>query len=236
MFRETLLESSPASRKRSRWALATAFALQMIAATLLVVISLASTGVIPLNSHTVVIVPTYHPTPDRPPTTAQPGTATGPRLPFSQIVPIQTGPNVITYGHPTSAPEGPVSENPPQLGFGDPHGVPGGGIAFPVPEPVVGPPPKPVVISHLSEALLINRVVPVYPVPAARANIQGEVKLHAIIARDGSIQSLSLISGHPLLASAALEAVRQWKYQPYLLNGQKVEVETWITVNFKRGE
>jgi periplasmic protein TonB len=60
------------------------------------------------------------------------------------------------------------------------------------------------------------------------------VRLHAIIARDGTIQSLNVISGHPLLASAALDAVRQWRYRPYLLNGEAVEVETFITVNFRK--
>jgi protein TonB len=77
-------------------------------------------------------------------------------------------------------------------------------------------------------------VEPVYPKIANITGIRGEVKLHAIIARDGSIQSLNVTSGHPLLAAAALEAVRQWRYQPYILNGDAVEVETLISVNFKR--
>jgi protein TonB len=59
------------------------------------------------------------------------------------------------------------------------------------------------------------------------------VKLHAIIATDGTIQSLNVIDGPPLLAEAAREAVRQWRYRPYILNGRPVEVETLITVNFK---
>ena len=75
---------------------------------------------------------------------------------------------------------------------------------------------------------------PVYPRIAAISGIQGQVKLHAIIARDGRIQSLNVMSGHPLLARAALEAVEQWRYRPYVLNGKKVEVETLITVNFRK--
>jgi len=66
------------------------------------------------------------------------------------------------------------------------------------------------------------------------AGIQGEVRLHAVIAKDGTIQSLSVTSGQPILAQAALEAVRQWRYRPYLLNGKAVEVETFITVNFRK--
>jgi protein TonB len=81
---------------------------------------------------------------------------------------------------------------------------------------------------------LLKKVEPAYPRVAQLASVSGVVKLHAIIAKDGSIQSLSVISGHPLLAPAAVEAVRQWRYRPYRLNGEVVEVETFITVNFKR--
>jgi len=90
------------------------------------------------------------------------------------------------------------------------------------------------IVSVLTEAQLVNRVEPVYPHIAAITGIQGQVKLHAIIARDGSIQSLNAISGHPLLVRAALDAVGQWRYRPYYLNGEAVEVETFITVNFRK--
>jgi protein TonB len=89
-------------------------------------------------------------------------------------------------------------------------------------------------ISQLTEAQLLNRVEPAYPRIAMVSGVQGQVRLHAIIARDGTIQSLNVISGHPLLASPALDAVRQWRYRPYLLNGEAVEVETFITVNFRK--
>jgi protein TonB len=68
------------------------------------------------------------------------------------------------------------------------------------------------------------------------ASIQGAVKLDAIINKDGTIQDLKVISGHPLLVKAALDAVRQWRYQPTLLNGKHVEVATEIDVNFSLGE
>jgi len=67
---------------------------------------------------------------------------------------------------------------------------------------------------------------------ALRARIWGDVVLHAIISKDGEIQELTLVSGHPMLAPAAIEAVRQWRYRPYLLNGEPVEVETTVTVTF----
>jgi protein TonB len=90
------------------------------------------------------------------------------------------------------------------------------------------------IVSVLSEAQLINKIDPVYPKIAIASGIQGQVKLHAIIARNGKIESLELISGPPLLVQAALDAVRQWRYRPYYLNGEAVEVETFITVNFRR--
>jgi protein TonB len=89
--------------------------------------------------------------------------------------------------------------------------------------------------SQLEEGQLVNRVEPLYPHIAAISGIQGQVKVHAIIGRDGRIQSLNAISGHPLLLRAALDAVGQWRYRPYVLNGEAVEVETFITVNFKKG-
>ncbi len=76
---------------------------------------------------------------------------------------------------------------------------------------------------------------PVYPAIARSARIQGAVILAAVISRAGTIQNLQLISGHPLLAPAAIDAVSQWRYKPYILNDEAVEVETRITVNFVLG-
>jgi len=76
----------------------------------------------------------------------------------------------------------------------------------------------------------LNRVQPVYPPLARQTRISGTVRLHAIISKDGSIQQLEVISGHPLLQQNALDAVRQWRYQPTLLNGEPVEVDTTIDV------
>ncbi len=73
---------------------------------------------------------------------------------------------------------------------------------------------------------------PVYPPEAKAQGISGSVVLHAIIGRDGSVQSLAVVSGNSLLSEAALVAVKTWVYKPYLLNGQPTEVDTTITVNF----
>ncbi len=86
------------------------------------------------------------------------------------------------------------------------------------------------------QAQLISRIEPRYPTLAVQTRTEGTVQLHAIIGRDGRITALDVISGHPLLVKAALEAVRQWTYRPTMLNGEPVEVETSITVIFKLHE
>lgn len=94
-------------------------------------------------------------------------------------------------------------------------------------------PRKPLAVgSGVMEAMLVKRIEPEYPKIAEVAHISGPVVLSAIIAPDGTIQSLRVVNGNPMLAPAAEAAVRQWRYQPTLLNGQPVEVETLITVNF----
>ena len=85
---------------------------------------------------------------------------------------------------------------------------------------------------NVQHTKLISQPRPQYPVEAKQARIQGVVKLYAVIGKDGTVQNLNVISGHPLLAPAAVEAVKQWIYQPTLLNGNPVEVETEIDVNF----
>jgi len=78
----------------------------------------------------------------------------------------------------------------------------------------------------------IHSVDPVYPPLAQKAQIRGDVVLHAIIDRTGKVTRLMVLSGHPLLAKSALDAVRQWRYRPFLLEGKAVEVDTTITVRF----
>ena len=85
-------------------------------------------------------------------------------------------------------------------------------------------------------AKMLRQVKPIYPPLAKQARISGEVRLEAVISREGTVESLQVLSGHPLLVPAALDAVRQWLYQPTLLNGDPVEVLTQIEVHFKLGE
>jgi protein TonB len=113
-----------------------------------------------------------------------------------------------------------------------------GSVPVAAPPPEVKAAPKPVVPQRIpvggnvQQAKLINQPKPVYPPLARQARIQGTVRFTAIIGVDGRIQNLTLVSGHPLLVPSAQEAVKQWVYQPTLLNGEPVEVVTQIDVNF----
>ena len=91
---------------------------------------------------------------------------------------------------------------------------------------------RPVSISHMSEGDLVHKILPTYPPLARAARLQGQVVLQAVISKGGVIVNLRVLSGHPMLVPAAIEAVRQWRYRPYVLNSEPVEVETQITVNF----
>jgi protein TonB len=140
---------------------------------------------------------------------------------------------------------------PPDLSGGGvaggvPGGIPGGqlggvigGILSSTPSAAATPKlvapvaPKRIRVSQgVTEGRLIQKIEPKYPPLARSARVQGQVVLAAIISKTGEIQNLVLASGHPMLVPAAMEAVKQWRYRPYLLNGEPVEVETTITVNF----
>jgi TonB family protein len=110
------------------------------------------------------------------------------------------------------------------------------GVIAPAPATGALVPKRIRVSSGLESGMLLSKVQPQYPADAKEARIQGVVVLQATIDKEGNIAQLELISGHPMLAPAAIEAVRQWKYRPYLLNGDPVEVETQIQVNFTLSE
>lgn len=141
---------------------------------------------------------------------------------------------------------------PPATIAGVVGGVPGGmeggsvggvigGIISSTPSVAPPPPPPPpkkvtpsriTVGGNVAKARLVRQVRPTYPPLARQARIQGKVMLKAVIGRDGKIQELEVISGHPLLIPNALNAVKQWQYKPTLLNNTPVEVQTQIEVNF----
>jgi TonB family protein len=85
----------------------------------------------------------------------------------------------------------------------------------------------------VSQGLILKRVQPVYPEQARQMRVEGKVELQANISKSGSITGVKQLSGDPLLGRAATDAVRQWKYKPYFLNGEPIEIQTQITVIFK---
>jgi TonB family protein len=112
-------------------------------------------------------------------------------------------------------------------------GAVGGVIGSVAQPPGPGQPQRVRVSQGVAQGLLIRKVQPQYPADARQGHIQGVVVLKALLDTNGDVEDLTLVSGHPLLAPAAIEAVKQWKYKPYLLNGQPVKVETQITVSFQ---
>lgn len=144
------------------------------------------------------------------------------------------------------APDSGSGDEPPSIGGGRNGSGDGPGIGPDLlggskygPPPPPGPETKPpvekkriVVRCGVQEAKLIRRVEPVYPFIARQTHISGTVELQAIIAADGSVSHLTVVSGNPILARAAVEAVGQWRYRPTTLNDQPVEVQTFVTVKF----
>lgn len=237
MFDDTI-RSSWDERSRRGLTTLTSFGLQALAVGVLLIVPLLRPTGLPLFHSLSTPVTLGRPLGEPPaPRTHSGATATT----------VPTNPADITLRMPTRIPnEIPAAgdDRPPQVtGFGSANGDPGrgdpGGLrnlfsgSQPV-LPVAAPPAKiaPVRVSHVSEGNLIRKVQPAYPPLARNARIQGVVVLQAVISKQGSIENLQVLSGHPMLVSAAIEAVRQWRYRPYVLNNEPVEVETQITVNF----
>jgi periplasmic protein TonB len=242
MFEDSLLESGNRFKKgKQGWATLLSFTLQILFLCVLVLIPLIYTEALPKQQLMTFLVAPPPPPPPPPPPAAAPVVK----------VKIETELNNGALRTPTKIPEKvqmiKEDENPPMNGLagvvgGVPGGVPGGqmggvigGIvsSTPVAVPKVATPQKVRVSQGVAEGLLIHQIKPNYPPLARQARIQGQVVLSATISKDGTIQGLTLMSGHPMLAPAAIEAVKQWKYKPYYLNGEPVEVQTQITVDFK---
>jgi len=235
MFEDSTFESTGRIRTRSRgW---------MIAATLinssillaLILIPLIYPEALPIHQLPILIsVPT--PPAEQQPTPHQPAhTASGPAVavddPFT--APRRIPPTISIVNDP-----GPP---PPSNGSYDPGiGIPGGAIGEvlrtqPAPHVVHPAVSGPVRISELSASAVIYKVVPVYPPIAKATGVQGTVVLEAVISRQGTIESLRVVSGPIMLQQAARDAVSAWRYRPYVLNGEPVAVETTVNVVFSLG-
>jgi len=246
MFADSLLEFSGAN-KRKAVATTTSVLLNCLAVGCMLAIPLVFTEQLPKAQLLTFLVAPPPPPPPPPPAAAV----------AQKLVRVVTT-DVLSTGQlrtPSRIPQRvqmiKEDEAPPPIYAGGgvvggvPGGIPGGQLggviggivsatsslsAIPKLTPTV---PQRVRISQgVTKGLLIHRVDPPYPPLARAARVQGEVVLSAIISINGDIQNLQLVSGHPMLVPTAIEAVRQWRYKPYLLNGQPVEVETTITVIF----
>ncbi len=251
MFEQTFVEGG---QTRKPWTVALSFFLQCILVGLIVLIPLIWTDVLPQGTLTSFLVAPPPPPPPPPPPAAAP-------VKVVKVIPRQFDAGRLMAPKQIPKEIAMIKEEelpPPMSGAvgvvgGVPGGVPGGtaggvigGIIGSVPTAAPPPPPPPPVKEapkpvtpqrirvggNVQAARLIKQPRPAYPPLAKQARIQGTVRFNAIIGRDGSIQNLQLVSGHPLLVPSATEAVRQWVYQPTLLNGEPVEVVTQIDVNF----
>lgn len=239
MFAESLLETSWAYKGRRSWTTLTSFGLQAVVIGLLLMIPLLTTVGLPASRSVSTPVGFFRRDPGPPPQTPS-----NPHHSFVSVVPY-TGRIMAPSRIPATIAktDGPATpyEGPTGIYVGR-SGDTGPEIALPIIGtrivPTVAAPPtikREFKTSRMLEGSLIRRVQPVYPPLARSARIQGSVVLAAVISKDGTMENLKLISGHPMLVPAAIQAVSQWQYRPYVLNGEAIEVETQITVNFILG-
>ena len=238
MFAE-LADSTWANRSHRGWTAFASFSVQALAVSILFLLPIIYTEGLPSPLTTRIVLPVPPPAPPAPPPQTH------------QTIPVTS--NISSRGEviePPAVPRGvsPIDEQvtPPPVDLAG-FEVAGGTGDSRAQNPVLNslgngldhtvlPPPSIEIhqrpISHMMEGNLIYRIQPEYPALARQVRVQGTVVLRAVISREGTIENLQVLSGHPLLVKAAMEAVRQWRYRPYVLNGEPVEVETQVTVNF----
>jgi periplasmic protein TonB len=233
MFEDSTFESTRRIRTRSRrWMIAT-FAFNAAILLALILIPLfypeALTGKSISFLMTTPLVPPEEPRPVARPEHATPAPSQMQGNTVIAPIRIPRDPYIAT----TPEPRGDI--NVDTMAFGGPAGIPGGlphgtGTS---PNIVQGPIGPKHISSGVAIGLLIHKVVPEYPPIPRTMHIEGTVVLQATISKSGTIENLHVASGPAMLQQAAVDAVRQWQYKPYLLNGEPVEVETTINVEFK---
>jgi protein TonB len=242
---EDLLVSSSSVKTNTRWTVVVSTIVQSILLAILILIPLIYTEALPKGLITTWITAPAPPPPPPPPAAAVQ------RIAKPMVKLIHNGqlraPTVI----PKEVKMIKESEEPPDVGgFGVEGGIGGvaggtvggvlGGIIGGAPSAATLPPPPKTttrirVGGNVQQASLVRQIIPVYPQIAKTAHISGNIVLHAIIAKDGTVEHLEYISGPPLLMKSAMDAVQQWRYRPTMLNGEPVEVDTTITVVFTLG-
>jgi protein TonB len=240
MFDEMVISSPNPTKTNKWWTVLVSSAFQILFLAILILIPLIYTEALPKTMMATMLTAPPPPPPPPPPPVA------------TQIVKVRPQVHLMDAGKLVAPKVIPKEvkiikeEAEPDMGsIGAVGGVPGGvaggsmgGVLGGVIGGVGTAPPKPRqtgplrVGGNVQAARIVNRVQPIYPPLARQTRISGTVRLHAIISKDGTIIQLEVINGHPLLQQAALDAVRQWRYQPTLLNGEPVEVDTTIDVIF----
>ena len=239
MFSQSFVELSGVDRRRRRWTQMSSLFVQSLIVAFLVILPLWFIDILPAQQlATFLIAP---PPPPPPPPPAAP-TMKATKVVSEMINGELVAPNKI----PKKVKNITEEEAPaPMAGVigGVEGGVPGGSAGGVIGSllsatphtanvPIAVPKQRIRVSTGVSEGLLYHRVEPVYPSIAQRARIEGSVELKAIISKEGTIEGLQRITGHPMLVAAAMDAVKQWRYRPYMLNGEPLEVETDVVVNF----
>ncbi len=244
MFEDTLIESTKRIRTRRGWTTIVSFVIQGIAIAIVVLIPLIYTQALPTRELTTMLVAPPPPPPPPPPpaaakVTPRPTPVRTEVLNSGQLrMPTKIPRKVEMVQESSAPPPSPVANGvvggvPGGVAGGQVGGVIGGVLsAAPPAVPKVAIPQKVRVSQGVVAGLLQHKVEPQYPPAARAARIQGSVVLKAVIGKDGRVDDLQVVSGHPMLAQAALGAVKQWRYKPYYLNGQPVAIDTTITVNF----
>src|SRR5216684_1760225 len=235
MFEEMVV-SNPKSKKTNKpWTVVLSMVLQATFLAILILIPLIYTEALPRASLATLLIAPPPPPPPPPPPAAAPVVHVKPQVHLMDAGKL-VAPKVIPKDIKI------IKEDAEPDPMGMQGGVPGGQMGGVIGGVIGGvggapPPPKPAQNrirqgGAVTAASLINRVQPVYPPLARQTRISGTVRLHAIISKSGGVQQLEVISGHPLLVQAALDAVKQWRYRPTTLNGEPVEVDTTIDVIF----
>jgi len=233
IFSESLIASGK-SRPRNPWAAVGALAFQLLLLLALVVIPLFHTDPLPKREMLTMLY--------APPLAAAASNATMLQAPTpaysSKSIPAPMSSTQETPSAPVNTTGGAVGGVPGGVIGGVSSGVFNEALSSSRSLPVLAKTPEPTpvkrirVAARVVEANLIHDVAPTYPPEAGRARIEGTVVLLAVIGKDGRVQDVRVDSGLPLLAQAAIDAVKQWLYRPYLVNGEPVEVDSRITINF----
>jgi periplasmic protein TonB len=236
MFEDSLMESGGKIRTNQKYTTAISFIIEAVIVGFLILLPLLITEALPLHQLNSFLVAPPPPPPPPPPPAAQPV----PKV--QKISEVVNGELRAPSKIPKDIKMIKEEETPPATGVmgGVVGGVPGGQVGGVIGSivgstaapPKMATPQKLRVSSGVAEGNLLRKIEPQYPPMAKVAHIQGDVLLAATISKSGVIENLHVVSGHPILAQAAMDAVKQWKYKPYLLNGEPVEVETTVKVTF----